>query len=167
MKRGEIYYIESNNREVGHEQWAGRPAVIVSADAVNNTSGVVNVVYMTTQPKYDSPTHVTTRSTGRVSTILCEQCTSVSKTRVHDYVGKLTDSELQAVDAALMVSLGLDPYIAEPTEEAPEEKTTTNNYVIHASDDSRVLVAVLETERDVYKRLYEELQERILNGGRG
>lgn len=165
MKRGEIYYIKSNFQEVGNEMHSGRPAVIISADSINGTGGTVSVVYMTTQPRYESPTHVTTRSTLRVSTIICEQVTTVSKERVGDYIGKLPDSELRAVETGIMISLGLDPYSADEAEEEPEEKVTTNNYVIHAGDDSRVLVAVLETERDVYKRLYTELQERLFNGG--
>lgn len=58
MKRGQIYYIESNHQEIGSEQRAGRPAVIVSNDKNNENSTTVEVVYMTTQPKNDLPTHV-------------------------------------------------------------------------------------------------------------
>ena len=58
MKRGEIYYIESTYRETGSEQRGGRPAVIVSNDKNNENSEVVEVVYMTTKPKNDLPTHV-------------------------------------------------------------------------------------------------------------
>lgn len=36
----------------------------------NENSNVVEIVYMTTQPKTDLPTHVTVRSTGRPSTVL-------------------------------------------------------------------------------------------------
>ena len=35
MKRGQIYYIESNHQEIGSEQRAGRPAVIVSIYSVS------------------------------------------------------------------------------------------------------------------------------------
>ena len=62
MKRGEIYYIESTYRETGSEQRGGRPAVIVSNDKNNENSEVVEVVYMTTKPKNDLPTHVFIRS---------------------------------------------------------------------------------------------------------
>ena len=51
MKRGQIYYIESNHQEIGSEQRAGRPAVIVSNDKNNENSTPVEVVYMTTQQK--------------------------------------------------------------------------------------------------------------------
>ena len=48
MKRGQIYYIESNHQEIGSEQRAGRPAVIVSNNKNNENSTTVEVVYMTT-----------------------------------------------------------------------------------------------------------------------
>lgn len=91
--RGDIYYIEPYQTE-GSEQRAGRPAIIVSNDMANKYSPVVEVVYLTTQPKLDMPTHVTIRSAARESTALCEQITSVSKSRIGDYVSTLTEDEL-------------------------------------------------------------------------
>ena len=80
MKRGQIYYIESNHQEIGSEQRAGRPAVIVSNNKNNENSTTVEVVYMTTQPKNDLPTHVFIRSSLRPSTVLCEQIYSALRT---------------------------------------------------------------------------------------
>ena len=108
MKRGQIYYIESNHQEIGSEQRAGRPAVIVSNNKNNENSTTVEVVYMTTQPKNDLPTHVFIRSSLRPSTVLCEQIYSVSAERLGTYIGELTDRELQELDIALSISLGLD-----------------------------------------------------------
>lgn len=72
MKRGQIYYVRSNYREEGSEQRGGRPAVIVSNDKNNANSNTVEVVYMTTKPKTDLPTHVYIESALRPSTLLCE-----------------------------------------------------------------------------------------------
>lgn len=108
MKRGEIYYIESTYRETGSEQRGGRPAGIVSNDKNNENSEVVEVVYMTTKPKNDLPTHVFIRSALSPSTVLCEQVNSVSVKRIGTLIGKLTKSELAAVDSALAISLGID-----------------------------------------------------------
>ena len=94
MKRGEIYYIERyRNEESGSEQHAGRPAIIVSNDKNNEFSETVEVVYLTTQPKNDLPTHVEIRSTARASVALCEQVTTVSVSRVGEYVGTCTSSK--------------------------------------------------------------------------
>ena len=62
IRRGEIFYIARGGATNGSEQFADRPAVVVSNDENNKHSGVIEVVYMTTQPKTDLPTHVTVRS---------------------------------------------------------------------------------------------------------
>ena len=65
IKRGEMFYISRGGASYnGSEQHADRPAVVVSNNKNNENSNVVEVVYMTTQPKTDLPTHVTIRSTG-------------------------------------------------------------------------------------------------------
>ena len=108
LHRGEIYYISRGGASYGHEQQADRPAVIVSNEKNNENSGVVEVVYLTTQPKTDLPTHTVIRSTGRVSTVLCEQIVSVSVDRIAGYIGQVSEQEQKNIDIALMISLALD-----------------------------------------------------------
>ena len=108
MKRGEVYYIEPYDKSgIGSEQRAGRPAVIVSNDKCNEYSEVLEVVYLTTQPKADLPTHVTIRSTPRESTALCEQITSVSTSRFGDMVCRLSKDELVNIEIGCLISLDL------------------------------------------------------------
>ena len=105
IKRGEMFYISRGGASYnGSEQHADRPAVVVSNNKNNENSNVVEVVYMTTQPKTDLPTHVTIRSTGRISTVLCEQVYSVSTERIGTYIGEATDKEMENIDIALMIS---------------------------------------------------------------
>lgn len=181
IKRGQIYYIKSNYKEVGSEQYAGRPAVIVSNNKNNYCSEVVEVVYMTTQPKHDLPTHVCTNSTGTPSILLCEQINSVSKLRVGDYIGTLSDDELQALDIALTISLGIDldgrvsmreltreelgkiladlqPAPALSLEMAPDRITVT------ASGDMAQELIKITAERDVYKKIAEDLMAARVGG---
>lgn len=108
--RGEIFYISRAGayNEIGSEQYAGRPAIIISNNIINQNSETLEVVYLTTQPKRDLPTHVTVRASGRVSTAICEQVTTVSSTRIGDYYGECSPQELSAVDAAIASSLGLE-----------------------------------------------------------
>lgn len=111
IKRGGIYYIAKRGPDsVGHEQYSGRPAVVVSNDRNNACNTVMEVVYLTTQPKLDSPTHVTICSTGRKSIALCEQVTSVAAERFGAYKGQATADEMKHIDTALAISLGLTPY---------------------------------------------------------
>lgn len=109
IHRGEIYYISRGGASPqGCEQYPDRPAVIVSNEQNNEHSGTVEVVYMTTQPKADLPTHVTIRSTGRVSTVLCEAVYTVSIDRVQKYIGEVSEQEIRNIDIALIISLQLD-----------------------------------------------------------
>lgn len=172
----------------GSEQFADRPAVVVSNDENNKHSGVIEVVYMTTQPKTDLQTHVTVRSTGRLSTVLCEQVSSVSTDRVNNYIGQVSEQEMKNIDIALMISLQLsgggktskqyNETIQKQQEEIEyyrnkiqamqqslEEKETEKPQE-EAGETSEIVVR-LETERDTYKALYEQLFERMLNGGTG
>lgn len=119
IKRGDIWYIESGY-SVGSEQRAGRPAIVVSNNRNNQYSGTVEVVYLTTQPKRDLPTHVTISSLSRESTALCEQITSVSTERFGSYRGAVTAEEMEDIEEAMMISLGLAPHAAaEPRDETP------------------------------------------------
>ena len=170
MKRGDIYYIKSTYAEQGHEIRAGRPAVIVSNDRINEFSGIIEVVYMTTKPKTDQPTHVFTRSAREPSTILCEQITTVSKDRVGDYYGTLAENELQILDNALAISLGLDfgaaSVMREPTDEELEEllqewlARSEAKLILPDEYKSPELIKT-ETERDIYQKLYTELLEHV------
>ena len=105
--RGEIYYIHLEP-VVGSEQKAGRPAIIISNDINNRYSPVVEVVYLTTQPKNDLPTHVTIRQTKMDSVALCEQIDTVSKLRIGNYCGKCSEEEMNMINIALLVSVGVD-----------------------------------------------------------
>jgi len=127
MKRGEIYIIQRHDT-VGHEIKKARPGVVVSNDALNATSPVVEVVYLTTQPKKDLPTHVTIRATGVVSTALCEHIDHVSTALVGKYLGECTEEEMRGIDVALLVSLGIDL-----TEEPPEAIPQNHDPVNHPS----------------------------------
>lgn len=172
MKRGEIYYISPKFDEVGSEQRAGRPAVIVSNDKNNATSGTVEVVYLTTKPKDDRSTHVTTRSTGVLSTIICEQITTVSVERIGKRAGQLTEAELINLDTALAISLGIDfgnlnaePIKREPTKEDVEKllgEMLGEVKIMPAEPDP--VVIRLETERDLYRTLYNELLDNLMKG---
>ena len=200
IRRGEIFYIARGGATNGSEQFADRPAVVVSNDENNKHSGVIEVVYMTTQPKTDLPTHVTIRSTGRISTVLCEQVSSVSTERVNNYIGQVSEQEMKNIDIALMISLQLDgdskshkqynETIKKQQEEIDSLKReietlqqecddriaeieqdaavyVEENRKVDASRQSEDIIKV-QTERDTFKALYEQLFERFLTmGGTG
>ena len=134
MYRGDIYYI-NKFESVGSEQFSGRPAIIVSNNKNNATSEVVEIVYLTTQPKSDLPTHVTIRSLDKTSIAICEQITSISKQRIGDYIGRCTVDEMSMLDLALKISLGI-------------------------SDNAEI--GPIERERDLWKAMYENIVDKIV-----
>lgn len=160
IKRGDIYYI-GKYPTIGSEQQAGRPAIIVSNEKNNQHSSTVEVVYLTTQPKVDLPTHVTIYSAPRESTALCEQVTSVSVDRIGDKMGRLTDREMTQVDIALLVSLDLT--IGETGKTAGGGHSEPDKKVEAHQPDGSVIIA-LTAERDTYRAMYESLLEKILRG---
>ena len=155
LTRGEIYYIMDSGNNTGSEQAAGRPAIIVSNEMCNTHSPVVEVVFLTTRPKTDMPTHVTIRSTAKVSTALCEQITSISVERLGECAGVCTSQEMDAIDKALCISLSLD------LSPAPAKESKNNSVV----EELYVQLTQARIEKETYQKLYDELIKNILNRG--
>ena len=171
IERGDIFYVYKNAPTYGSEQMAGRPAIIVSNDKNNQSSETVEVVYLTTQPKTPLPTHVTIRSTSRVSTALCEQITTVSIERLGDYVGKASKAEMANLETAMLVSLDLyTGEVKEKVVEVPVEVVKEVVKEVQAPVEAELAgeisnVAAIIAERDTYKRLYEGLLDRLIKVG--
>lgn len=166
IKRGDIYYIDRSPyyQTTGSEQQPGRPAIVVSNDANNEHSETVEVVYLTTRPKKDLPTHIDIRSSAKPSVALCEQVTTVSAERIGSYVGSCTEQELVMLEAALAISLNIaEPKVVEKVvEKIVEKPVLAETPELPFVDDGGQAVIRLETERDMYKSLYEQMLERLL-----
>lgn len=168
IRRGDIFYIEKYTT-VGSEQMAGRPALVVSNDKCNENADTIEIVYLTTAPKKDLPTHVTIRSTSRESTALCEQVTTVSVTRVKDYMCSASAKEMAQIELALLISLDLNMGAREATEAPQKDPEPTPQPVaeIYVGDnDERVdelekEVLKLKAQLDLYQDLYERLSDRF------
>ncbi len=164
IRRGEIFYINPSAVCSTEYEQKGRPAIIVSNNKCNTFSNRVEVVYLTTQEKTDLPTHVTIRSSSKLSTALCEQIHTVMNDRIGEYVGICTDEEMYAVDKALCVSLGIDfteqmdntdepvKSLTPPSERSPDEALY---------DGLRDDLLKTRTERDLYKTLYEQILRMV------
>ena len=151
MKRGEIYFIFKRDA-VGNEIAKARPGIIVSNNAINSTSGVVEVVYLTTQPKKDLPTHVEINSSGCPSVACCEQIDSVSVQLVGNFRGECTAEEMKAIDTALLASLGIEIEEGIEVEESIE---------LNANPAE---LAKIIAERDIYKSLVDRMLRQGVRG---
>jgi mRNA interferase MazF len=99
---------------------------------------------------------------------------SISVKRIGTWLGELTANELTAVDTALAISLGIDfgnvqsVQIREPEPEEIEklakEMQAQPLQIMQAENDVEKIK--LETERDLYRKLYSELLENVTKGAR-
>lgn len=158
IKRGDIYYIE-RFQTTGSEQHPGRPAVIVSNDENNRHSATVEVVYLTTQPKEDLPTHARVNSCMRDSIAICEQITTVALERVGDYKGHVTDYEMAEIEAAMLASLDLGLLMSTDTTE------TDCDYGTVESERISELTKKLrdsETKCEMLQQMYDALLNKVV-----
>ena len=139
IRRGGCYWVENLNA-VGHEMMKTRPAVVVSCGALAGTSPVVNVVYLSNTDK-EREGYVRVRTEKGLSVAHCENIYSVDKSRLGTYLGQCGEEEMAKIDAAI-------PAVQRESE-APE-----------ALDTAAV-------ERDIYRRLYEGLLDRMRMDRRG
>ena len=121
--RGEVYYADLNP-VFGHEQGGTRPVLVLQNDVGNYYSPTLIVTAATrrTFKKPSQPTHVVLDDAEGLepSLFMLEVIRTIDKRRVRGYVGKLTEEQMEQIDAALRVSLRLDEDAFLPTElEAP------------------------------------------------
>lgn len=186
--KGDIFYIYPKN-VTECEQTGGRPAIIVSNNVGNDHSPVVEVVYLTGQEKKPLPTHVKIDSANIPSVALCEQITTVSKKRIGQYINSVTQTELQEIDRAMLLSLDINSNIKgtkqlEAWGKMLDELTREDeaNRVMKKAMEEDIIVPKVPntpmvpvpvniemdpkyiqacTERDVYKELYMNLLKEM------
>lgn len=111
MKRGQVYYADLNP-VIGSEQGGIRPCLIIQNNMGNTHSPTLIITTMTTQNKANIPTHVAVSQEDYCldinTTILLEQIRTIDKSRLRDFVGRLSDGTMRKVDEALHISLALN-----------------------------------------------------------
>ncbi len=106
MNRGEVWWIRFDP-SVGGEIQKTRPAIILSNDRSNKYLNRVQVIPLTSKVAQLYPSEVFVMIEGKKAKALADQLTTVSKLRFVNMIGKLSDSDLRAVEAAVKRQLDL------------------------------------------------------------
>lgn len=146
--KGDVFTVETNAE--GEQM-----AVVISTDEVNDTNGSVVAVYLNEKPNQGREAEVTVSARG-LRTANCTKIYTLNKSRLTEYVKTLTDSELSGMEDALAYTFGLP--CAREEKECAEEP---GQVPVQAAGDTAERIR-LETERDMYKKLYEDMLERAV-----
>lgn len=108
MTRGDIYIARLKGS--GSVQNGVRPVVVIQNDIGNEHSPTTVVASITKQQKkIIQPTHFLLEYRENVSgMVLCEQLYTINKSKLTKCIGHLSDNELNLLNQALCVSIGID-----------------------------------------------------------
>lgn len=106
MKRGEVWWVEFDPA-VGSEVRKTRPAVLVSNDAANRNLSRVVVVPLTSSTGRQYPGEALVSVGGQSSKAMADQIMAADKARLKSPLGQLSKADMQAVEDAIRVHLGL------------------------------------------------------------
>ncbi len=104
LYRGEVYMV-AFDPVVGSETGKTRPAIVVQNDLANKSSPTVTVIPTTSQVARVFPFQVRIEAgeggLKRTSKALCEQVRTVSRARLRDRLGRLSDQTMAEIRRAL------------------------------------------------------------------
>jgi len=106
--RGDLYRLRAPRDARGHEQAGARYAVVVQSDDLPLTTWVIAPTSTGRREASFRP-EIEVEVDGTKTRVMVEQLTVIDpQTRLGDFAGRLSSSEMQAVDHALQVVLTPD-----------------------------------------------------------
>ena len=108
MKRGEVWWVNFNP-SLGGEIQKTRPAVIVSNDVANKFLNRLQVIPLTSQIGRVYPSEALVIFDGKPAKAMADQAATVSKERLLNRAAHLSADEMQEIERAVRIQLGLTP----------------------------------------------------------
>jgi mRNA interferase MazF len=106
MKRGEVWWVEFDPA-VGSEIAKRRPAIIVSNDSANRNLARVVVIPLTSNTARVYPGESLVKVGEQTSKAMADQIMAADKSRLKNQLGTLSKPDMELVEHALRVHLGL------------------------------------------------------------
>ncbi len=111
-RRGDIYLVDLGTN-IGSEQGGCRPVVVLQNNVGNHFGPTLIVAPISSRywKKLKQPTHSLIEGIQNLSSpsvVLAEQLLTIDKVRVMKYLGKVPEEQMQGIDQAVKVSLGLE-----------------------------------------------------------
>jgi mRNA interferase MazF len=100
VRRGEIWWVNFDPTQ-GSEIRKTRPAIVVTANALNRARRTVVVVPLSTGPQPRPPIVVATPSAGPNAVAVCDQVRAVDKRRLTRNEGQLSAADLRSIEDGL------------------------------------------------------------------
>ena len=174
IHRGDIYFYLKPDA-VGDEIQTkkGRPCLIISNDSQNaSLYDLVTVLPITSKIK-DCPNSVMYRGKLINGLILTQQITTISKDRLTDFAEEVDDVTMRKVHEALRAQLQLPVFatnkqLAKAEREAAKQEEEVKQLAPEPEkqsepvDELKKEIVSLQTERDLYKTMYDTLLDRIM-----
>lgn len=107
-KRGDVYWV-ALDPTLGSEIQKTRPAVVVSNNSCNVFGSRVVVLPLTSNVESLYPGEALVTVKGKPSRALGDQIRSLDKSRLRSRIESLSQDELEAVEEAVRITLGLRP----------------------------------------------------------
>ncbi|ULA65244.1 MAG: Endoribonuclease MazF9 [Nitrospira sp.] len=107
-KRGDVYWV-ALDPALGSEIQKTRPAVVVSNNSCNAFGSRVVVLPLTSNVETLYPGEALVTVKGKLSRALGDQIRSLDKSRLRSKIESLSRDELEAVEEAVRITLGLRP----------------------------------------------------------
>ncbi len=106
MQRGEVWWVDFNP-SIGGEIHKIRPAVIISNNASNKIMNRVQVVPITSNTSKCYPCEAYVEINEKVSKAMTDQLSTVSKFRLKNKMGEISEENMSDLERAIKIQLNL------------------------------------------------------------